>query len=224
MSSAQSPRIEHLVLRPQELVGDQAFWAIYEASFPPEEKDPPRVVLQTAEPSNGMVFCTRAEGRTLALATVQHLREVPYGFLIYLAVAPECKGQGHGGALLNFASQAVESSTPACHGLIWEVDRPQDADDEAERNKRTRRLGFFQRHAGRHLEAPYLQPALDGEHVVPMHLMTRLFAKSAPPDLGTINQMIQSIYFEKYAAMNGVSPLHLEDLLAGKIPPRPAFP
>lgn len=202
---------------------DQAFWAIYDASFPPEEKDPPDVVLKTADPSHGMVFCTRSEGRTLALATVQLLRGVPYGFLIYLAVAPECKGQGLGGALLDFASQVLESSAPACRGLIWEVDRPQDTESEAERIKRVRRLGFFQRHAGQVLEAPYLQPALDGEHVVPMHLMTRLFSRSTPQDLGTISQLVHAIYFEKYAAMNGVSPLHLEDLLAGKLPPRPAF-
>jgi GNAT superfamily N-acetyltransferase len=203
---------------------DPGFWKIFDDSFPPEEKDPRAVVLKTAEHVMGAVFCSRLEGETLALAIVQHLREVPYEFLIYLAVAPTWKGQGTGGELLEFVSQALASSDPTCLGLVWEVDRPEDADSEVEMTKRARRIRFFERHSGRRLEVPYLQPALDGQHVVPMHLMTRSFPGAPSQDAASLRQLAHALYFEKYCAVNGLSPLHLEDLLDGRIPPRPAFP
>lgn len=51
------------------------------------------------------------------------------------------------------------------------------------------------------------------------HHRSAVDGQEPPP----VRALIHSIYFEKYGALNGVSALHLEDLLAGVAMPRPAW-
>ena len=205
----------HELLLPGDLAGDAAFWEIYAGAFPPSERDPREVIAATA--GAGWVARTRSGGRTVAMASLQFLRAVPVGFLVYLAVAPGLKGQGLGGALLEWLRERAAGA----EGLVWEVDRVEAAEGD-ERLKRARRIRFFEAHGARRLAGPYLQPALDGRTVVPMDLL-RLDGPEVSPE-GFARAVTRAIYLEKYGALNGVDTGHLEDLLAGRIPPRPAFP
>jgi GNAT superfamily N-acetyltransferase len=156
------------------------------------------------------------------MASVQFLRAVPMGFLVYLAVAPGLKGHGIGGELLEWLRAKAERERPDLLGLVWEVDRVEDAHDEDDRNQRARRIRFFERHGGRIAAEPYLQPAVDGQRIVPMHLVQLLFREPCPA--GLAGEAARAIYREKYGVLNGISELHLEDLLEGRRPPRAAFP
>jgi GNAT superfamily N-acetyltransferase len=219
-----APPSDPELLLPADLEADPAFWDLYTTAFPPSETEPRAVVLATARPGTGWVARTRSGGRTVAMAALQFLEAEPVGFLVYLAVAPDLKGQGLGGELFEGLRAKAEREHPDLLGLVWEVDRLEDAAGEEGRRTRARRLRFFEAHGGRIAPGSYLQPAVDGTRVVPMHLFHRPFREPVPDPATFPLRLARAIYREKYGALNGISPLHLEDLLAGRLPPRPAFP
>ena len=95
-----------------------------------------------------------------------------------MAVAPETRGRGLGGWLFRqtldrLAEDARRLVGPPPLGLFWEVERPQDAVDQAEHEMRERRIAFYRRSGGVVLEgvdftAPPVGPGLAE---VPFYLM-----------------------------------------------------
>ena len=155
------------------------------------------------------------------MATTHLLLDIPAVFLVYLAVDPSVRGAGVGGELFEFIHQL--RVLPGSLGLVWEAERVADAEGEGDRRARQRRLRFFEAHGGAVVSEDYRQPALDGIAPVPMNILFRPHGLDLDCDAAFVRALVRSIYFEKYGALNGVSRLHLEDLLAGARRPRAPF-
>jgi hypothetical protein len=199
----------------EELRVDQNWWSIYEESFPASEREPPEVILKSVLRGVGMAFRARRQGVTFGLATTHLLKDPAAVFLVYLAVARGERSRGTGGELLQGAWEAgavrLREQGLRPLGLVWEVDPPEPAVEDAE--ARRRRIAFFQRHGGHLLERPYLQPPVDGTSAVPMSLMFRAAEGEQTPVPETVEELVRAIYFDKYGAINGIEPAVLQDLL-----------
>jgi GNAT superfamily N-acetyltransferase len=199
-----------------ELARDDAWWAIYDESFPASEREPRAVILGSVRQGVGVAARAR-RGQTVAgLATVHLLRRPAAVFLVYLAVAPALRGRGLGGPLLEdvyrvAADRLARAGAPLA-GLVWEVDAPALAATADERQRRERRIEFFRRLGGALLPRPYAQPPLQGTEPVPMRLMYRPAAGAGWPDGAAADALVRAMYFEKYGAANGISAEILERL------------
>lgn len=206
-----------------QLAVDREFASIYEASFPPAEREPLDVIVRSLRDGGGFALRQVSDARTTALATAQLLPGVPAVFLVYIAVRADLRSTGAGGALLEALVLESRLRLPSLLGLVWEVDRVGDATEESEKRRRQRRIEFFHRHGGFAISDEYLQPAVNGRHIVPMHLFFRPTVSSLPAPSELVSRLTQGIYLEKYAKVNGMNREHLEDLLQRRLPPRPAF-
>jgi GNAT superfamily N-acetyltransferase len=193
---------------------DAAFWRIYDASFPANEREPRGVIVGSARAGVALVLRARRGDETVGLACVHLLADPAAAFLVYLAVAPPLRGQAIGRAIFEHAFEIALGRLRAPLGMIWEVDAPALATDAREIERRTRRIGFFRRAGGELLEHAYSQPPLVGGAPVPMRLMLRPAAGAPPPDDATVERLVRAIYFEKYGAANGIDERTLRALLA----------
>jgi GNAT superfamily N-acetyltransferase len=188
----------------EDAAPDDEFWSLYDSAFPLEEREPRQVILDAARSGVGLITRAQEGGRTVGLASAHRLKDPAALFLVYLAVAPELRGQGVGQKLMEFTCDKSPH-------LIWEVDRPELAEG-AERLRREKRVGFFRRCGGEPLARPYWQPPLDPSlPPVPMQLMARPL-----PDEALTERLVRAIYFEKYGAQNHIAEPILEALLARK--------
>jgi len=213
-------QLRHEQLDERALSRDVRFWEIYERSFSASEKEPREVIEKSVRLNAGMAFRTVLDGNTVAMATTHILPKIPAVFLVYLAVDPELRGRGAGGKLLEFAHEKGATLAPGSLGMVWEAERTEDAASGPDRILREKRLAFFRRHGGCVVSGDYRQPALDGIAPVPMNLLFRPCepGQDAGPDL--VQALVRAIYDEKYHKLNGITPHHLEDLLAGTAKPR----
>lgn len=202
----------------EELRVDEAWWRIYDDSFPPHEREPRDVILESVLRRVGMAIRARRDGVTSGLATTHLLKDPAAVFLVYLAVARTERNRGLGAELLEGAWKAgadrlrTEGLQPL--GLVWEVDPPQVAAG-AEAGERQRRIAFFQRRGGKLLQRSYVQPPVDGIAAVPMRLMLRPTEGEEPPK-ETVDALVREMYFEKYGAINGIDRSILEGLLTDR--------
>ncbi len=181
---------------------DAAFWSLYDVAFPAEEREPRQVIVDAVRAGPGVVARAHQAGRTVALASAHRLVDPAALFLVYLAVAPELRGQGVGARLFEFAC----GNSPQ---VVWEVDLPERAPSDVERARRLRRIGFFRRVGGATVPRPYVQPPLGADlPPVPMLLMARPL-----PDAALADRLVRAIYFEKYGGQNGIARETLEALL-----------
>lgn len=201
----------------EELAEDQRWWAIYVDSFPPEEREPQSVILDSLRASVGFAFRARLRGRTVGIASTHLLLQPAAAFLVYLAIDEQQRSSGYGGSLLEYAwSASAKRSRERGYsplGLIWEVDIPGAAATPAEKLLRQRRVAFFQRHGGILLPHIYRQPPVNGTEAVPMQLMFRPAPGVPPPGDQTIDALIRAMYLEKYGTVNKLPRKTLEDLL-----------
>jgi hypothetical protein len=186
------------------LVADEEFWEIYRYSFPPEEREPKDVIVESLG-RGGVAVRAVSNGRTVGLATTQRLTAPDAVFLVYLGLDRAFRGGGLGAALTDATFRL--SATPTSLGMVWEVDDPDLPVSAEELAIRQRRVRFFSRLGGRLVDLPYHQPPVDGVHPVPMRLMWR--GEGDLPD-----GIVPAIYFQKYGAVNGIPAKVLTDLLA----------
>jgi hypothetical protein len=199
----------------EDLRSDDAWWRIYEDSFPKSERESPEIILESLRRGVGMALRIRNESVTFGLATTHLLMNPPAVFLVYLAIAREERSRGAGAALLQSSWEKGASSLwekglrPL--GMIWEVDTPNPDSEDAE--ARRKRIAFFERNGGMLLDRPYLQPPIDGIATVPMRLMFRAAEGDTPPSPEMVEGYVRALYFEKYGAINGIERTILEDML-----------
>ncbi len=195
-----------------ELAQAPEWWKIYTDSFPPEEREPATVILDSLATGAGLAFRARRGGATVAIATTHLLLRPAAVFLVYLAVESGSRGAGTGGRLFQYAgavsARRMSESGVEPLGIIWEVDLPdRSAADDCHR----RRISFFERHGGVLLPSPYRQPPVNGSESVAMRLMFRP-AAGIMPDSATIQALIRAMYFEKYGGVNRIAAEALERL------------
>lgn len=201
------------------LEADGAFWELYEASFRPWLREPREVILESLRRGAGMAIGASNGTETVGLATFHLLEDPPALFLVYLAVKPALRGQRLGGELLErsfeLAFDRLRERGIEPVGAIWEVDDPALATTEIQRERRHRRIGFFQRHGGLLLDTAYWQPPLvEGTAPLPMCLVFRPEGGRGEPAQEEIGRLVRAIYVEKYGRLNGLDEGLIEDLVA----------
>ncbi len=193
----------------EELLRAADWWALYEGSFPPAEREAPAVIVRSVEAGVGLAFRVQRHEATVGLATVHLLREPRVAFCVYLAVAGDQQGRGLGGEL--FRHVAASAKGRAMRGVVWEVEEPAAAGSETARHQRERRIVFFERQGGRRLDVTYFQPPLDGGPPVPMRLM---FRPADDAEVIDVRALVRAIYSEKYGVINAIPVATLHRLLA----------
>ena len=143
-----------------------------------------------------------ADGDELqGLAVVLPLHGCPAGFLEYLAVAPAARNAGIGARILAYLRELTGTAQPGIEGIIFEVDRPEDATDSSERDLRERRIGFYQRNGAALLEAGrnYRAPASEGDGTLAYLLMwLPVTPGSEPPAGARLKAYVTAMFIQSY--------------------------
>jgi ribosomal protein S18 acetylase RimI-like enzyme len=150
----------------------EAFVAIFENSFPPDERDDPDQLLATIARGERRCYLAAADRAVLGLAVVLPLPSESMNLLEYLAVDQARRNAGIGSALLEDLRRRLLANPSRTDGIVFEVESPDGAHGE-EQALRLRRVGFYERH-GAHIVscAPrYVAPSLSGGEPVPFRLM-----------------------------------------------------
>jgi GNAT superfamily N-acetyltransferase len=161
--------------------------ALYVASFPPAERAPAEGIaasiqrVKEVDVRTGYVphhFAALQDGQVTGISFYGYFCQERLGFLYYLAVNPALRGQGLGGWLFRRTAAQLSEDASACRnepprGLVWEVERPADAEMPDERSLRQRRIQFYERQGALLLQGlDFLAPPLgDGLPPVMYHIM-----------------------------------------------------
>lgn len=167
--------------------------ALYEASFEVVLRLPTaflREAVASPKRHGKTRFLTLAEDEEgpLGFAYFELLESARMGYVVYIVVNPARRGRAVGSALLQdvvgrLADEAKNQGC-ACGGVMLEVERVEDAHDEADRAERERRLRFFAKHGARVLTSGYLQPpAQPGFPSVALNLLWLPMAEATPEPL-----------------------------------------
>lgn len=200
----------------QLLQTDTTWWDLYHQTFANEEQEPPQAILDSLDQEVGLAFRVSTKEKTIGLATVHLLTNPAAVFLVYLAIAPEARNKQIGSHFFDYIYQTgaakLKEKGYLSVGFVWEITAKQSEEaDEAE--VFARKVNFFQQNGGTILPYKYFQPPINGDTAVPMHVMFRpgdegvTFEATNPADL------IQAMYYEKYAAINYIDPDLIEELL-----------
>ena len=163
-------------------LGQQAL-AIYEQSFPEAERDPVENIA-----ANLVHFDPRTEVPHLRALVEQDSAvgftyfssypEYYLGFLKFIAVRQDSRGKGYGPILLQDAirqlrADGVHATGWPYLGLVFEVERPETAENDQDRQLRERRIQFYQRNGAKMIEGiDYIAPPVTvGQPSLPFHLM-----------------------------------------------------
>lgn len=164
-----------IAIQPGEAIGPEAarqFRAIYEASFPPAERDDPISLLASIASGERTCHLAVDEADVVGFAVALPLKDVPAFFLEYLAVEPTNRNQGIGQLLLHHVRSRLAEHDGKIAGAIFEVERPEDAIVE-EQDLRRRRIGFYLRNGAFVVGCAdrYRAPRLDDHGTLAFQLM-----------------------------------------------------
>lgn len=201
---------EWQLLSGETLAADLNWWEIYVNSFPPAEQDSKQQLLAAVEKGIAAAVACRRQDRTVAIAVFYPLQTQAWSFIFlnYFAVAQELRGQGLGQQLFNGLLQQKQAAA-----VVWEVERPDDAKDAAEKKLRERRIKFYRKAGAEWLNCEFIQPPIDGLHRIPMRLMYYRLNEQVNWD-ECAESIVHTIYFKKYHPVNQISPTILQELLA----------
>jgi len=152
---------------------------LYETAFPARERVLVAGLLmqiqeQSQESEGGAFFFAwigaDEEFKGMALYEV----EGETGLLWYLAIDPRWRGLGLGSYFYQALLQDMQNRD--CRALLFEVEKPEEAEDPEQRLLAERRIRFYQR-LGAHLLTGITYLQFVGSHVpaTPMHLMVHPF-------------------------------------------------
>jgi GNAT superfamily N-acetyltransferase len=161
---------------------------LYELTFPPEERLLAGELLRLLQnPAfcqiHHMLALLDGDQRLAGLGLWQSQPRLSSAYLWYLAIQPGLRSGGLGSALYQ---AIVRSALTQHHLLIFEVEMPEEAPDEASRQLRERRIGFYRRNGARMLTGVHYLETV-GPHLppVPMHLMAQANGPLAPAEVFT---------------------------------------
>jgi GNAT superfamily N-acetyltransferase len=125
-------------------------------------------------------------GEVAGLAFFGYFRRQNLGYFAYLATRTDLRGRGLGAWLCGQVFEAVRQLAQAEAGadprlIFWEVRRPEDAADEAEAERRRRRIAFYERLGARLLPIDYTcPPVTEGQPPVAFTVMARTYPPARP--------------------------------------------
>lgn len=148
---------------------------LYETAFPPPERMLVSFYLRLLrEKRDGLhpdhhLLAVQREGVFVGLAHYVIIPEEHLAWLWMFAVTPEARNQGLGAAIYGEIKRRLPPGTVA---MLIEVERPDLAHTEAERELAERRIAFYRRQGAQLLEGVYYVQSV-GPHQppLPMHVM-----------------------------------------------------
>ena len=167
-----------------------AIRALYDATFADDERVPWERLwpwhLTPDDDFRSVFWAATMAGEVAGLACFGYFRRPNLGYLMYLAIRPDLRGQGVGGWLCGQVFAAVQQRAQAAAGadprlIFWETRRIEDADDAAEAELRRRRIAFYERQAGCVLPIAYTCPPIAaGQPPVAFTVMARTYPPGRP--------------------------------------------
>lgn len=126
------------IATPEEVT--ELYQAHMSRDFPPNELKPLPLMLDLIQRGICSVWLCESEGRFVGYAVLAIGANPRFILLDYLAVDAAQRDQGWGSAILKALQERLKDCT-----LLIESEHPQNGKSEAERQKRTRRIAFYQR-------------------------------------------------------------------------------
>lgn len=184
------------------------FSELYVASFPPDEREDlakfPLWIVPGRTPARGAgerneLLGAFLDGQLAGFAFYGLLSRPSFAFLIYIAVEPRHRGAGIGAKLFAEVVRRAQAHSAErgdiLEAVLLEVERVDDAPNEAGRFERIARLRFFEKQGARILSRTYTQPALrPNSNPVPLNLLWLPLRETAKP-----GSLVQSLYRRAFA-------------------------
>lgn len=193
-------------------------------SFPSDELETEEELMRGLRSGRSRVLIAVGEdGAVLGGAVGEHFPRSNVVLLAYLAAVPGGRGGGVGSAVLRAAKDAWTAELRP-RFIVLEVEDPRDFKGSEAFGNPVARVRFYERHGGRALPLPYMQPALgpDTARVPGLMLMVFgdlvVFGGGVPAAAGTLDgQHVASFlaeYFEEFEGPARPGDSELELLLA----------
>jgi len=203
------------------LARDSSFWELYGSSFEAGAREPAAAVIAAVRAGVAVALAAEDDdGRAVGLAIAHLLRAPPIVLVLYLAVAPELRGQRIGGTLLDqlrvVAADRQRRLGRTPRGWAAQIDLPELAPTKAEHERRRRVQLFLRARGARPLPVAYARPPLRGGTASAARLL-HAPEGGLPLRREEAAALVRAIYFEKYAAVNAVD----RRLLASLLTPAP---
>jgi GNAT superfamily N-acetyltransferase len=190
------PDLSAEVLKLDEFQKDQAWWKIFETSFPEMER-PPNEKLILDYKKSGKAMRVQHKLQTIALGYFYILQDIPASYMVFIAVDPQWRNNGIGTEFFHCFQTEMSDHVEEAHkketlGSIWEVEIPDEPEiKETEKQTRERRIGFYEKQGADVLDRSYLAPMRDGS-LAPLWLMGKSFHPNSPAL--PIEKVIPEIY------------------------------
>lgn len=191
-------------------------FSLYDHSFPIEVREPHDTFIRSLQYSrnskpNNFRFLVGFEGEQLvSFATGHYLANVNSGFIVYIATNPLLRSKGVGSQtlfrleeLLN--KDAILAGNPSIKAILLETEIKDMVHTKEEKVDCIKRERFFKKNNFKKLDKiNYLQPPLYwGGNNIPLNLFIKNIHTSEITDRD-INEIIRSIFKEKYYKVNGI--------------------
>jgi GNAT superfamily N-acetyltransferase len=156
---------------------------IYERSFPEVERDPVENIaanLKNSDPDTEVTHLRALveDGMVVGFTYFSSYKNYYLGYLKFIAVREDSRGKGYGAILLQDALRLLRADGRRATGwpyvgLVLEVERPETAKNDADRQLRERRIQFYLRNGAAMIEdTDYIAPPVaPGQPSLPFHLM-----------------------------------------------------
>jgi GNAT superfamily N-acetyltransferase len=184
-------------------------------SFPPDELETEEELVSGLRSGRSRVLvAVGTDGNVLGGAVGEYFPRSRVMLLAYLAVLPGGRGGGVGSAVLRAARDAWTAELRP-RLIVLEVEDPRDFTGSEAFGDPVARVRFYERHGGRTLPLPYVQPALSAGTARVPGLMLMAFENGGPSAARTVDgQHVASFvaeYFEEFegAAQPGDTELKL---------------
>jgi len=174
--------------------------AIYESSFPSNEKRPyQKVIKMLQNDRNYHLFISSKNDTVIGISLMYTFSSLSIGFLDYMAVIPSCQKQGIGKKLFNFTLEKLNSFVSGRIGLLMEIQR-ENVQDLQEAVLRKNRMKFYMSLRAKILDGvDYLLPPLQhGLAPEEMYLILRPLKVIQYMPKQSVIRYIRAIYFTIY--------------------------
>lgn len=185
----------------------QTCMQLYENSFPPEERKSFASIKVLLEKQ---VYCLYAlelvpQCTIIGFALIMLHKKPDFLFIDNIAIDKAWQGKGYGSELIR---QVTASQSSQSLGVFLEVEKPELADDSADRRVREKRLDFYSALGFIPFkDIPYLFP-VQNDTPIPLLLMFKPAPGVHKLTAETVKQMIKAVYYNIHSDVD-----NLEDIL-----------
>jgi GNAT superfamily N-acetyltransferase len=192
-------------------VGQQVI-RIYEQSFPDAERDPLEDIaasLRNADPDVEVTHLRALveQDEVVGFTLFASYKDYYLGYLKFIAVRADIRGKGYGPLLLQDAIQQLRADGRRATGwpylgLVLEVERPETAESEEDRQLRERRIQFYRRNGALMFDdVDYVAPPVaPGQPSLPFHLMFLRAVHKYGMQYWLRQKAVQALLVEGYGA------------------------